>query len=231
MLTETSIQRLRKCRCELYQSTTLAAMIGCSCADAKSLMMLTNNVFYTKTRRNYRVLVVRKNDLLGVITDIVRQGGEIPEKRDLEYPRNLICIVYKGEVPSDLRESDVLKAVSLLGEKQKFVIEGLYRYRYNRASLVKELHEGAEVFRFLEDSAFQDLGRLLKEPEFMERKGVRILELDLPLRLKRCLMRAEYSWSEEVFRDLRENRKAIEAIPCIGQKGLKELQQLAENAK
>lgn len=169
VLTEKSFQKLCDCKCEVFSVGSLARLLGCHYAKAKSLMFLTNNVFYQKRKGNPSLLVAKKLEVLQVIRKILDGDGVIPEKEYLEYPRNLICILFCGEIPNWVREQEVLQAVSQLNSKGRVLMEALYQERLSKRQVQKKLEITQDKFKILEQNS---LRCLLQSLESGKRGGV-----------------------------------------------------------
>ena len=157
VLTEKSLQRLQDCRCDVISADPLSRTLVCSYKEAKSLMLLTNNVFYKKRKGNQAVLVAKTEEILEVIRKVIANGGTIPKKEYLEYPRNLICILFCGTVPHWVKEQDVLQAVSRLDSKSKILVESPYSERVPKKQVQREFGFNRDRFKTLEQSSLTNL--------------------------------------------------------------------------
>lgn len=155
VLTEKSFQRLQNCKCDVISADPLFRTLRCHYKEAKSLMFLTNNVFYKKRKENQPMLVAKTEEILEVIQKVRQEnGGMIPEKRYLTYPRNLICILFCGTIPSWVTEQDVLQAVSQLNAKSKQLVESLYCERMSKKQAQKKFGLTKDGMKRLEQESF-----------------------------------------------------------------------------
>lgn len=219
MVTEKGFQRLSECRCRVISRDSLARTLGCCDSEAKSIMFLTNNVFYEKRRCNHLVLVAKRTEILQVLRNLLKNGGHVPRKSKLEYPRNLICTLFCGDVPSWLEEQSVLEAVSRLSPQGKVLVESLYCEEKGKRQIAKQFGIKQEEFKVLEQACFKSLLQDLTRRE----KKVSTQELLLTQRTKNCLQRADYLWSSDLVRDYKENKKRLLSVRNFGPKSLKEI--------
>lgn len=154
VLTEKSFQRLQNCKCDVISADPLSRTLRCHYKEAKSLMFLTNNVFYKRRKGNQPILVAKTEEILKVIQKICKEDGIIPEKEYLEYPRNLICILFCGTIPSGVTEQDVLQAVSQLNAKSKSLVESLYCERMSKKQVQKKFGLTRDGLKRLEQESF-----------------------------------------------------------------------------
>ena len=154
ILTEKSLQRLQGCKCDVISADPLARTLRCHYKEAKSLMFLTNNVFYKKRKGNQPILVAKTKEILEEIQKVLQDGGTIPEKEYLEYPRNLICTLFCGTIPSWVTEQDVLQAVSQLSPDSKTLVKSLYCERMSKKQAQKRCGLTRDGLKRLEQESF-----------------------------------------------------------------------------
>lgn len=155
ILTEKSFQKLQNCKCDVISADPLSRILKCHYKEAKSLMFLTNNVFYKKRKGNQPMLVAKTEEILEVIQKVRQEhGGIIPEKECLAYPRNLICILFCGTIPSWITEQNILQAVSQLNAKSKQLVESLYCERMSKKQAQKKFGLTKDGMKRLEQESF-----------------------------------------------------------------------------
>lgn len=220
-------KKLNECKSNLVTIESLASLLNCSAKEARSLMFLTDNVFCNE-KRSGNCLVAKRKEVLKVVMKLLEEGRmEVPEKRRLEYPRNLLCILFCGEVPARLTEKECLAAISQGSQKSQEFLEGFYRDRKSKRQLQKQLGITVAELFLLEQDSLSCLKRRLTRKEI----GVvsrSVQELPLSQTIKNVLLRAGYFWEEDLIRVYQEDRKKLKELQRIGPKSWKEIKALLE---